>query len=988
MIKKMLAIFLLAILPVVLFAGTTGKLAGVVRDKETGEPLAGANVQVIGTYLGTATDADGNFMLLNVPVGQLDVKVSYMGYSDIVNEDVRVSVDLTTDIVIDMVAAAVEGETVYITAERPLVNPNVTNESHVITAEDIANMPIRSYAGVIATNTGVVSAGGDMYVRGGRSNEIAYYIDGVYNNDLRTGDRVGDIPINSIEELNYQAGGFNAEYGFANSGIVIASSKGGSKEYTLTGEVITDEFLSRKDKVLGTYSYGYNVYNLTASGPIPYTNDKLSFIVSAEKTYRYDRGPSSGTHPELDGNFTNEEIWMTRDDLISERIPESDWILPVKNVEGPLPYNSTDQWALNGNVVIDLNPIRIKLGGNGTVSNWRDYNQFITFVDGARAYDRDNFNYSGYLKVTHTLSPNTFYDATAYYSAFGNEISDPILGRNLGDYGDLTDWNNNGLYNAVLPQDGLVNQSIIRLGSGIYNPPENPMTQYDMNRSNVLGAKLDFTHQIGRTHELKTGFEYRYNTMRRYALTRAWQLAGVYSNNPSVDPNDAYRQAYTENFGYPVYFDNDKVDPSNTLDDGLDGAKHPIIGAVYLQDKIELADLVLNLGVRADYIDANDKRPEDPYNVKIKDGGIDPDQLIDTESHVNISPRLGVSFPVTDKTVFHAQFGRFVQQPELQYLYTGWDYYAGQLLQGNMVDIGNPDLEPIKTTSYEVGIGKQLTMNSSLSITAFYKEITNNIVLKNRYGARPVTYAQYQNGDYGNVKGISLTYKLRRVEHLSGNINYTLQWASGTGSTSDGNFYVAWIGREYYPVFVSPLDFDQRHTLSANIDFRTYPDDGPELFGYHVLGNMVLNFLVEAGSGFPYTPKRIADTVFQNRASTAYPIAAVNSSYTDWTYNLDLRLDKKFSINRVDMDLYFWVINVLGTKQPFARKNNRESYTTGIYETTGRPDDNGWLNTNEGQRWIESNYGARAEEMYRSYINFPENWEAPRQIRLGLRVSL
>jgi hypothetical protein len=262
------------------------------------------------------------------------------------------------------------------------------------------------------------------------------------------------------------------------------------------------------------------------------------------------------------------------------------------------------------------------------------------------------------------------------------------------------------------------------------------------------------------------------------------------------------------------------------------------------------------------------------------------------------------------------------------------------------------------------------------------------VVLKNRVLAKPGSYAQYQNGDYGNVKGLSLTYKLRRSERISGTLSYTLQYATGTGSTADGNFYVTWIGQEYYPVFVSPLDFDQRHTLSANFDFKTYPNDGPVVFGSLVFGNMWLNLLVSAGSGFPYTPKRVGDTVFQARFSTAYPVAAINSAYTDWTQNFSLRLDKRLVVGGVDLNFYVVVRNLLDTKQPFNRKNERQSYTSGIYEATGRPDDNGWLNTVEGQRWIQSNYGLRAEQMYGSYINSPINWQSPRQIQLGLRFTL
>jgi outer membrane receptor protein involved in Fe transport len=304
------------------------------------------------------------------------------------------------------------------------------------------------------------------------------------------------------------------------------------------------------------------------------------------------------------------------------------------------------------------------------------------------------------------------------------------------------------------------------------------------------------------------------------------------------------------------------------------------------------------------------------------------------------------------------------------------------LNQGNQVTVGNPDLKPQSTTSYELGIGQQIGVSSSISLTAYYKEIRDLIVLKNRVNASPVTYAQYQNGDYGTVKGLSFTYRLRRTKGLSANVNYTLQHATGTGSTGQSNFYVTWIGNEYYPTFVAPLDYDQRHTLSLNLDYRV----GPEANAF--IRNAGINLLATAGSGFPYTPKKIGDTVYGARFASAYPIAGTNTAYTDWTSSIDLRIDKSFKVAGQGLNVYLWVINVLGAENPFNRKNNGNEFTTGIYEATGRPDENGWLSTTDGQKWINDNNGANAEAMYRSFVNSPLNWETPRQIRLGLRFDI
>ncbi|MBN1153894.1 TonB-dependent receptor [candidate division KSB1 bacterium] len=988
LISSMILVFVL-VLAGIADAAVTGKITGKVIDAETKEPLPGANVTIEGTFYGSATNVDGEYIILNVPPGNYTLRAQFIGYRSVIVREVLVIVDLTTETNFELPSEALAMSSITVVADRPLVQKNATNEVHVMTSDEIENMPMRNYAAVVATNSGVVTARNDLHVRGGRRDEVAYYVDGVYSNDLRTGRRIGEIPINSVEQINYQAGGFNAEYGFANSGVVITSSKSGQNYLQISGEVATDEFLSKEEKYLDTYSYGYNIYNLALSGPI--IPNKLKFFVAGEYNFFRDRNPSSSTYPTLAKDFTQAEIDYTEAQLIALGIPESDWLLPIKNMSGPLPTNELLRWNFNGNILLDLKSFKLKIGGNGTFDEYDRYtNSYALNKLSHTPHDVQN-NYSVYGKITHALTPSTYYEATGYFTEYFFEDYDPYFERNMNDYGDGTDYNGNGIYAPYISQNGTNPQSKIRLGSGVF-APLSTYDDYTLDRSNVLGAKLDVTHQIGLVHEIRTGAELRYNTIRRYNVVRPVQLAGIYSNDPTFDQRLAQRAAYTDNFGYPSYFEDGIVDPNETLDEGWDRAKHPIIAAYYLQDKIELSDLVLNLGLRWDYIDANDWRLKDPYDIKIKNGFLDYDQLEKTEGHSTISPRVGISFPVTDKTVFHAQWGKFTQQPELQYLYTGWDVIGGQLAQGNQVTVGNPDLKPVKTTSYEVGFGQQLGLNASFNVTAYYKEIRDLLVLKNRINAVPRVYAQYQNGDYGTVKGLSFNFRLRRIERVSANVNYSLQWAKGTGSTAGAAFYITWIGNEYYPTFVFPLDYDQRHTLSANVDFRTNPDDGPMIAGMYPFGNLGFNLLATAGSGFPYTPKRVGDTVFAARFSTAFPVAATNSAYTNWTYNFDMRVDKTINIGKMDFNLYLWVINLLGTQNPFQRRSDRgQDYAdggAGVYEATGRVDDNGWLDTVEGQQWVLDNGGENAAAMYRALINNPRNWEEPRQIRLGLRFNI
>jgi outer membrane receptor protein involved in Fe transport len=950
-------LFGLLLLPGLLLAGTTGKIKGKVTDRETKEPLPGANVVVDGTTLGASSDLNGEFVILNVPVGGYALKCTFIGYRTVTISNVRVSVDLTTEQNFEMPAEAVEVGEVSIVAERPIINKNATNEIHITTAEQIQNLPVRGYFAVAGLQAGVVQQGGNLFIRGGRADEVTYYVDGVYQNNPYNSGRSGDVSSNSIEEVQVQNGGFNAEYGFANSGLVQTTTKTGGQNYVFSGEVITDEFLSEEEENIGAYSYGYNLYNLSASGPVPGT-DKLKFFLAAEKTFLADRTPSSGTHPALVNG-----------------VPSS--------VKGPLPSNSLGRLNFNGNVFIDLKPLQFKIGGNSTRDNRRNYINVYSMFNSDRNTKRLEETDSYYIKATHSLGTKTFYTATA--SIFRNEFEtgDYIWFDNLEAYGDT----------ALNPQ--------------LRSPGNNPATDdfearfskagtvndfYQHNKSQFWGLKADFTHQANRTHQLQGGFEYRYNTIRNYQIAPLG-IAGTRAANPDLPDEDVYVSSFANNIGYDIF-------GKEEINDGRDAAKHPKLAAIYVQDKIELQDLVVNIGLRWDYFDPATPQFRDPLLIAFDAKGQIADrvyldsqgryssgvptafdntgtpQLIEGKSYKNLNPRLGISFPVTDRTVFHAQYGKFTQQPQLNNLFISYVVFANNLQAGNFTQSGNPALEPTKTTSYEIGFRQQVGDNASLDITAFYKEIRDLVQQRNIY-AEPVSYAAFVNGDYGSVKGLSFTFDLRRTSRVAATAAYTLQFAGGTGSQGNETSNINWLGNPpVYPTFVSPLDFDQRHSLALNLDFRTNKGEGPMFLGGHALGQVGLNLLFTMGSGFPYTPGQQRSAVFDTGPTAANrPQAAIGSSYTPFTHQLDAKLDKSFLVAGFNMNVYLWALNLTGAQN-----------VTGVYEQTGEANNDGFLSTSRGAEYAAAG-GQEAAAYYAARVATPFNYDIPRQYRLGLRFD-
>ena len=930
---------IICLLPISIIAQTTvGKIAGVVVDSETKEPLPGANVIVDGTNLGAASDLNGEFVILNVPVGSYSVIAKYIGYTDMTMINLRVHIGLTTEANFELPAQALAVDAVVIVAERPLVNKNATNTVHIISSEQLDNIPVRGYANVAGLQGGVVKVGETLYIRGGRSDEVAYYIDGVIQNNAYTSGRSGSLIHNSIEEIQVQTGGFNAEYGFANSGIIQVSTKTGGRGLKLSGEVITDEFLSQDEEKLGAYGYGYNIYNLALSGPVPGLN-KMKFFVAGENNFFRDRHRHGGLHPTGVDTVTGD----------------------VTLAGGPFPTNHLKRWNWNGNVSIDFQQIRFKLGGNSTRDGWRAYNHTYSVwnSENNRKYESETDSY--YLKATHTLNPQTFYTATVSYFRNANRNGGYRYWDDVEALGDTT-------INKYLRSPG--NNPKTDGLKAYFSPFGTTPSTWNKNQTLTYGLRADITHQMGRTHEIKLGFDYRLNTIRRYSVN-GMRIASARNANPDQSDFDVYKSAYVTNLGFNFL-------GTEELDSGIDKARKPVIAAFYVQDKLEFRDLIVNIGVRWDYLSTDAPVFANPEKIIITpEGTIDPQQLTSAKSYNVISPRLGFSFPVTDVTVFHAQYGKFSQQPNLQNLFVGYLDFANDLQAGNMTTSANPQLEPIKTTAYEVGFRQQFGSNASLDITAYYKEIRDLVQTINIL-ATPTAYATYVNGDFGTVKGLSASFELRRTQRVAATASYTLMWSSGTGSLANGNFAINWLGSPpQYPTFVAPLDFDQRHTGVINIDFRTHSDDGPVYMGSHILGRVGLNLLYSFSSGRPYTPGHMRSGVFASGpAAQNRPQAEINSATRPFFMQLDAKLDKSFNVAGVDFNAYLWLINVLD------RRN-----VLNVYEQSGEANTDGWLNTSEGQRWAAGD--PNAASFYNARINNPTHYaaETARQIRFGMRFN-
>jgi outer membrane receptor for ferrienterochelin and colicin len=261
------------------FAGTTGKLTGSVLDQSSKESLTGATVQIVGTMLGAAVDVSGSFIILNIPPGTYSVRFTLLGYEPKLISGVKIVVDQTTPLDVSLKASSVELNEVIVAAETPAIQKDLTSSRSVISASKIEALPVSTFTELIGLQAGVIGSGSNLHVRGGRSNEISYLIDGAYVQDPLLGGLATQINNDAIQEMSLLSGTFNAEYGNAMSGVVNIVTRDGGEDFSGKVEMRTTEF------GVAPYQDMHEMrYSGTVNGPL-FTKD-LRFFLSAENDRR------------------------------------------------------------------------------------------------------------------------------------------------------------------------------------------------------------------------------------------------------------------------------------------------------------------------------------------------------------------------------------------------------------------------------------------------------------------------------------------------------------------------------------------------------------------------------------------------------------------------------------------------------------------------------------------------------------------------------
>jgi len=757
---KLRVIVLLLVLQSVLFGGVTGKISGNVIEKETGRPLPGCNIVLQGTYLGAASSAEGDFIILNIPPGSYNIRATMIGYAPFTIGNVFVSVDQTTNISIEMVIESIQGETVLVVYDRPNVQADRTSTQVHISEEVIRDLPVQEVSELIEIQSGITKdAGGGLHVRGGRGSEVVYWIDGVPVTDSYDGSATVEVDKNAIQELQLVSGTFNAEYGQAMSGIINIVTQTGSEKLHGSLDVYSGGYWSTTDNIfVGVNDYNpFMTRNISGSIGGPLLTKKLRFYLSGRQYYS-------------DGWLNGYNYYKTTGAAGDSNI---------------VPMNWQSKYSINSKLSLFVTQ-NINLHINALINdrNYQDYDHFYKWNPDGNPLRFDNGqNFS--LTLNHTLSSRAFYTikASTAYSEYEQYLYE------------------NPLDSRYVHPDSLNTSSytFVTSGTNLYHYYRNTRTSL---------VKLDLTSQVTNEHLMKFGVEYRTHILEQEDFSITYKTD---DQNVEIEPFEPDTlSSSTTSHGY---YQEKPEEFSIFVQDKLE------FQSFIVNIGLRFDYFNSNGNVLADPEDPNIYSPFKQEHISLTMAEREAIWYKKADPKTSFSPRLGLAFPITDQGVIHFSYGHFYQMPSFQYLYnTGLKVTTSG---GTSGPYGNANLEPQMTIMYELGLQQQLIRDLSLDLTMFYRDIRNwvstSAVIPTSIAG--VSYVQYINRDYANARGVVLSLKYSMSNALYANLEYTYQIAEGSNSDPNDE-YNSLLSNNEPTRYITPLAWDQRHTLNGAITYN------------------------------------------------------------------------------------------------------------------------------------------------------------------------
>ncbi|NQT27160.1 TonB-dependent receptor [candidate division KSB1 bacterium] len=931
-------------LTVMVFAGTTGKISGNISDAETGEHLPGVNVFLQGTSLGGATDLEGDYFVINVPPGTYTLAASMMGYGTIRKTDVRVMVDRTVTVDFALSPTVLEGEEVTIVAEREIVAMDVSASQINAEAEEIVTVPfVTEVRDFLNLQAGVEN----NMVRGGGLDQTGFMVDGLMMVDNRVAQPMQTVNLSSVKEVNIIKGGFNAEYGNIRSGLInIITKEGKTKKYHGSIDLrITPPRLKHS---------GYSIMD-------PRNYEHRAYLDPAVCWEGTENGSWSEEEQARNKRFMGWNAWaaskLSDNDPNNDLTPEQyrDMYLWTHAMEGSEDLQPPNYEALTGrktheNVYGNLpdwlgdvsfsGPVPFigkSLGDLSFFASYRKNNEAFAFPKNRKFFKEDN----AFLKLTSRISPNFKLTLEGMY---GETETNAAMARGTGESPDEgfyhsadesylgyeEEWTDDDVQFLWWP-DAWVNVDIYKSMVGIaIDHTLSPTTFYNV-RINQIHTKnyapgpenwrdrdtiIRYFGPMG-MDEKPWGFEAKQTDKKSVDGAFYSSEGGEYrdwSENRTTtfkfDLNSQIHKNHLVKTGLFVNYDDIRnyhalehlTFPVNNQEDKWSAT--PVRAGLYLQDKFEFEGMIANIGLRGDYTDAmTDWYDVDRYSKYFSAAyktQLETDaETKRSESHFYVSPRLGISHPISDRSKLYFNYGHFYS------MLTANDLYRiGRGIPIAGIDfLGNPSAEPARTIAYELGFEYNLMDQVLIHMSGYYKDVANQsgTVTYENYDAS-VSYGTTENNYYADIRGFEVRIDKRFGRYFTGWINYNYM------VTTSG-----YLGRETYyqdprlqrlegyqnPYQERPI---AQPFARTNLRFMTPQDYGPVFWGMKPLAGWAASLLYtyRAGEHFTWDPLNTYKLVD-------------NVQWKDY-HNFDARISLDLNLNEVNIIFFADIQNLFNIK--------------------------------------------------------------------------
>lgn len=971
--------------------GQTGQIAGEVVEAETGEPLPGVNVVVQEiSGRGTSTNADGQFRIINVPPGTYTVQATFVGFETATVEGVEVSQDLTAEISIEMQEEVAELEGVTVQAQQEVVQEDLSASRADIDAEDIENLPATDVATVVSLQPGIQG----LNIRGSDADQADFQVDGFSQQSGRDNTPYTGVPYTAIDQVQVQSGGFNAEYGNIRSGMVNVTTVEGPRDEYMADVIARYRPPTSKD-------FGMSPTDPNSYWMRPYLDPEVAMEGTGEWSEEL-----QNSYPDFEGfneigannsDLTPEQAqdlfeWRHRRDIsidkpdyqidgtvggpvpvvsdylgdlrfaVSYRREQEEYIIPLSrsgydeqtgrfsltsNVTNNLKLTLTGMRATqkgNNDELPRTGPTRIRQDGDREwvseygagmsytdIGNWNGEDIFGTGAWSESDVDR----YMGGMKINHSLGENMFYEAQLQWRKTSYRTNPP----RERDTTKIAQFGDRRVDEGPIGFQFSSENSITGLRMGGHHSEFRDTTDTE-----GWSGKFALTRAIGQYHTAKVGVEFK---AERHDVDFNYE-------DFLVNPDDHY-----------AHYDST-----------------PLYGAAFIQDKLEYQGMIANVGLRLDYFDANSEKYQFEHYSNAFLGGNKPrfDEMLETvptEPSVDLSPRLGVSFPITDVSKLYFNYGHFYQSLRPDFL----DMVRRGNQTDNVRDIANPEMPRPKTTAYELGYEQGFSEQFLLRIAGYYKDLKNQprwVNFTSRNGLVSYDYPRAEN--YEDVRGVEISLRKNRGDWIRGFLNYTYQ------VESEGNFGFS----QQYQSRVEQRQYERETTdyyqskpqpqpyARASLTFLTPSDFGPEVLGSSLFSNIRLNFLGQwkAGEYFTFTNELTAPTVEDNMQWKSYKM-------------VDMRFSKSVQTAGVTAQIFADVNNVFNLKNlnqaSFFGPRDQQQY----FNSLRLPEEavEGWEENYQPEEFGDDQPG----DIDADHINPPNakslHFLFPRSVNLGIRMS-